>query len=257
MIERNNKATYFASDFHFGVPNYEESKKRERIFISWLDEIKSDASAIYLMGDLFDFWFEYKTVVPKGYTRLLGKLAELTDCGIEIHLFKGNHDLWAFEYLQKEIGIHLHRKPEVITLQNKKFFLAHGDGLGPGDKGYKFLKATFENKINQFLYRWIHPDIGTRLGSYFSRRSRLTKILNGEGSEQRRNKVENEPMVIFSKEMAKNDTTIDYYIFGHVHFPDIIDVSTKAKCIILGDWVNKFTFARFNGEIIELLKYKH
>lgn len=250
------KAIYFASDFHFGVPNYEESKKREKIFITWLETIKSDASAIYLMGDLFDFWFEYKTVVPKGYTRLLGKLAELCDSGIEIHLYKGNHDLWAFEYLQKEIGIRLHRNPEIVTLNNKKFFLAHGDGLGPGDYGYKLLKATFENRFNQFLYRWIHPDIGTRLGSYFSQRSRLTKILKGESSEYRKNKVEDAPMIIYSRELAMKDQSIDYFIFGHVHFPDVLDVSDHAKCIILGDWVTKFTYARFDGEKIELLKYK-
>lgn len=255
MTSTKPKTVYFASDFHFGVPDYEGSKKREHIFVDWLNSIKTDASAIYLMGDLFDFWFEYKTVVPKGYTRLLGKLAELCDLGVEIHLFKGNHDLWAFEYLEKEIGIKLHRKPEIIEIQSKRFFLAHGDGLGPGDNGYKLLKATFENPINQFLYRLIHPDLGTKLGSYFSKRSRLTKILKGEGNEYRRNETKNEPMVIFAKEKALSDPSIDFFVFGHVHFPEKIKVSETAECLILGDWVNKYTYGKFDGEKLELHKY--
>jgi UDP-2,3-diacylglucosamine hydrolase len=246
---------YFASDFHFGIPDRNGSLKREGIFIDWLERVKKDATAIYLLGDLFDFWFEYKTVIPKGYVRLFGKLAELVDSGIEIHLFKGNHDLWAFSYLEDEIGIRLHRKSEISVLGSKKFYLSHGDGTGPGDNGYKFLKRVFENRFNQFLYRWIHPDLGTRLGSYFSNRSRLTKILK-EGTELRRSsELAKEPIVIFSQEMAKEDPTIDYFIFGHVHFPEILPLSGKATCIILGDWVQHFTYAQFDGENIGLKKF--
>ena len=157
---------YFASDFHLGIPDRVKSLERELKLVHWLNSIAADAKAIYLMGDIFDFWFEYKTVVPKGYTRLLGKLAELTDKGIEVHLFKGNHDLWAFSYLQDECGIQLHRKDEIVEYSGKKFYLAHGDGLGPGDKGYKFLKALFECRLAQFLFRWLHPDWGTRMGLY-------------------------------------------------------------------------------------------
>lgn len=254
-MTENNRAVYFASDFHFGIPDRKGSLEREKKFINWLDDIKGDATSIYLMGDLFDFWFEYKTVIPKGYARMLGKLAEIADSGIDIHLFRGNHDLWAFHYLHDEIGIEIHRSPVIKQLGDKKFFLAHGDGLGPGDLGYKVMKLTFECRVNQWLYRWIHPDIGTRLGFYFSRRSRLTKLLRGEGDIQRRVPVEKEPMVIFSRELAKKDSTIDYFIFGHVHFPDILEISPTAKVIILGDWVSKFTYARFDGSNLELKKY--
>ena len=247
---------YYASDFHFGIPNRKGSLIREGKFIEWLSQVKKDASAIYLMGDLFDFWFEYKTVIPKGYVRLFGKLAELSESGIELHLFKGNHDIWAFSYLEDEIGIKLHRQGEITLLGNKKFFLSHGDGVGPGDNEYKFLKKVFENKINQFLYRWIHPDLGTRLGSFFSNRSRLTKILL-EGVElTRSNELAKEPIVIFSREMAEADPTIDYFIFGHVHFPEILRLSDNASCVILGDWIQHFTYARFDGETVELMKFE-
>ena len=255
MMTESNKAIYFASDFHFGIPDREGSLEREKKFIRWLDEIKADASAIYLMGDLFDFWYEYKTVVPKGYVRMLGKLAEITGSGISIHLFRGNHDLWAFSYLKDEIGIEIHRKPVITQFGSKKFFLAHGDGLGPGDYSYKFMKKVFECRLNQWLYRWIHPDLGTRLGSYFSRRSRLTKMLKGKGEINRRVPVEQEPMIILSRDMAKKDNTIDYFIFGHVHFPDVIEVSPTAKTVILGDWVSHFTYARFDGETVELKQF--
>lgn len=247
---------YFASDFHFGIPDNKGSLAREKAFVKWLDSIRADATALFLMGDLFDFWFEFKTVVPKGYTRLLGKLAELTDNGIEVHLFKGNHDLWAFRYLEDEAGIKLHRKPEITDIMGKRFFLAHGDGLGPGDHGYKFLKKVFECRLNQWLYRWLHPDLGTRLGAYASKRSRLTKLLQGKGIEKRRHLPEQEPMVIFSREMADADATIDYFIFGHVHFPDKIKVSGKAECIILGDWVTHYSYATFDGQNLNLHNFK-
>ena len=166
------KKIYFVSDFHFGVPDTENSRKREDLFVRWLDSIKMDAEEIFLMGDLFDFWFEYKTVVPRGYTRLLGKLAEISDSGIKIHLFRGNHDMWAFDYLNKELQIEIHRDPEIKVFNNKVFYLAHGDGLGPGDRGYKFIKKVFQCRINQWLFRWIHPDIGIHLGLFWSKKSR-------------------------------------------------------------------------------------
>lgn len=243
---------YFASDFHLGIPDMKGSLERERKLIGWLDHIQKDATAIYLMGDLFDFWFEYRTVVPKGYSRLFGKLSEITDSGIDIHLFKGNHDLWAFDYLETEIGIKLHRKAEVAMLNGKKFFLSHGDGLGTGDHGYKFLKSVFESRINHFLYRWIHPDLGTRLGSYFSRRSRLTKILT-EGIEMKRSSDDaKERIVSFSRQQAAADPEIDYFIFGHVHSPEIITLTENASCVFLGDWVVHFTYATYDGNKVEL-----
>jgi len=153
---------YFASDFHFGVPDHDRSLEREKLFVKWLDEIRVNAAEIYLMGDLFDFWFEYKTVIPRGYVRLFGKLAEITDSGIQVHLFKGNHDMWAFNYMTKELNIQLHRDPEIKKFGNKIFYLAHGDGLGPGDHGYKFIKKVFQSPVNQWLFRWIHPDLGSQ-----------------------------------------------------------------------------------------------
>ena len=172
----NNKKTYFASDFHFGIPDHNSSLEREKRLVRWLDMIKNDADEVFLMGDIFDFWFEYRNVIPKGFVRLLGKIAEFTDCGIPVHVFRGNHDVWAFDYLEKEVGVQLHREPEIREFDGTKVFLAHGDGLGPGDNGYKFLKKVFEFKPNQWLFRWLHPDWGTRMGLYFSSRSRLAHV---------------------------------------------------------------------------------
>ncbi|HRZ77956.1 MAG TPA: UDP-2,3-diacylglucosamine diphosphatase, partial [Bacteroidales bacterium] len=163
------KKVYFASDFHFGIPDRESSRRREDLLIRWLEEVRQDAEAIYLMGDLFDFWFEYRSVVPRGFVRLLGKLAEITGEGIPVHLFRGNHDIWAFGYLQEEVGIQLHRRPEKVVHGGKTFFLAHGDGLGPGDHGYKLLRRVFECPLCQWMFRWLHPDLGTRMALYFSR----------------------------------------------------------------------------------------
>lgn len=243
---------YFASDFHLGIPDAKESRVRERLLVSWLEQVRGDAAVIYLMGDLFDFWFEYRLVVPKGYARLFGKLAEITDSGTEMHLFRGNHDLWAFGYLEEEIGIKLHRKPQITTLLGKKFFLSHGDGLGPGDHTYKFMKSVFESRLHQFLYGWVHPDLGLKIGAFFSRRSRLTKMLSEGQKFDRLNPLENEPVVIFSRQMAASDSSIDYFVYGHVHFPDMLPVSEKAKCVILGDWVTHFSYGVFDGESLEI-----
>ncbi len=158
-----------------------------------------DATEIFLMGDLFDFWFEYKYVIPKGYVRLLGKLAEITDKGIPVHMFRGNHDIWAFDYLNKELNINLYRKPLITERDGKKFFLAHGDGLGPGDNGYKLLKKVFEFKPNQFLFRWLHPDIGSRMGLFFSQRSRLANIAKFKKNPEKV-KLEDEMLIHFAND---------------------------------------------------------
>ena len=163
---------YFASDFHFGVPDRASSLLREEKFINWLDEVQKDAKEIYILGDLFDFWFEYQTVIPKGYVELLAKLAQIQDNGIPIHFFKGNHDLWMFGYFENELGIKVYHEPIIKEWNGKRFFIGHGDGLGPGDYGYKFLKLFFTNPICQFLFNWVHPDIGVRLALWWSRKSR-------------------------------------------------------------------------------------
>lgn len=244
---------FFASDFHLGVPTREDSLKREKLLVNWLDDIKHQAQAIYLMGDIFDFWFEYKTVVPKGFVRLFGKLAEITDSGIPVHLFKGNHDIWALNYLQQEIGIHLNHDRIITQIGNKCFFLAHGDGLGPGDNGYKFMKKIFQNRFNQRLFRWLHPDLGARIAFYFSRRSRYANELK----EQKNGTppVEEEALYIFSQEMLKQHPSIDYFIFGHRHLPINVKIGDKARMLILGDWITQFSYAEFDGDMLELKNY--
>jgi UDP-2,3-diacylglucosamine hydrolase len=192
---------YFASDFHFGAPSAKQSKERETKFVRWLDEIKNDASEIFLLGDLFDFWFEYKSVVPKGYVRVLGKIAELSDSGIKIHLFTGNHDMWIFNYLPQELGATLYRKPIKRKWNNKSFFIGHGDGLGPGDHGYKFIKKVFANSFCQWLFARLHPNFGIGLANFFSGRSRAINlpkdaVFLGE---------ENEWLVQFCKEELKKE----------------------------------------------------
>jgi len=254
---QTQKKIYFASDFHFGIPDRESSLVREQRFIRWLDQVKTDAEEIFLMGDLFDFWFEYGTVVPKGYARLFGKLAEIVDAGIPIHFFRGNHDMWAFDYLEKEIGMKLHRKPVIREFGGKRFFLSHGDGLGPGDKGYKFIKYVFERKINRFLFNWIHPDIGMRLGLFWSGRSRyanqIKEVKGKENNEE--HDFENARLAVFCRDELAKDDKINYFIFGHWHVPNIHPLNSDSNYIHLGDWITHFTYGVFDGEEFELKKF--
>jgi UDP-2,3-diacylglucosamine hydrolase len=247
---------YFASDFHLGIPDYESSLQREKMLVTWLGEIRQDAAEIFLMGDIFDFWFEYKTVVPKGYIRLLGKLAEITDEGIPVHLFTGNHDIWAFSYLQKEINIRLHRHPETLSMMGKVFYLAHGDGLGPGDNGYKFLKKVFSSRFNQFLFRWLHPDIGAKMGLYFSGKSRLANMVK-KHKKQDLNRIENEMLFKYATGLVKEGLEADYFIFGHRHRPADVELDTGSRMIILGDWLTNFTYAEFDGNSMNLKYFKN
>ena len=249
------KKIYFASDFHFGVPDAETSRKREDLFVQWLDNIKQDAAEIFLMGDLFDFWFEYKTVVPRGYTRLLGKLAEITDSGIKIHLFRGNHDMWAFDYLNKELQVEIHPDPEIRKFSDATFYLAHGDGLGPGDKGYKFIKKVFRCRLNQWLFRWIHPDIGIRLGLFWSRKSRYANQ-NREDRENWEKYLIDSRLSFYSKKMLETHPEIDYFIFGHWHYPLEIQLTEKCRQLSLGDWLTHYTYAVFDGEELKLLTFQ-
>jgi len=250
-----SKNIYFASDFHLGVPDHDNSLLREKRFVQWLTAIEHEAAEIYLMGDLFDFWFEYKTVVPKGFVRILGKLASLTDRGIPIHFFKGNHDLWAFDYLEKEAGVKLYREPEIKVIGSKTFFLAHGDGLGPGDQGYKFLKKVFENKVNQYLFRWLHPDLGSRMGLYFSRKSRIANIAKEKKNDFKVD-IESEMLFDFCRETLQTHPKIDYFVFGHRHFPVVHPMNEKTKLVLLGDWVTNFTYAVFDGNSLFLNQFE-
>lgn len=247
------KKIYFSSDFHFGIPDRESSLKREKIFIDWLEMIRVDAEEVYLMGDLFDFWFEYKRAIPRGYVRLLGKLAELTDSGIKVHLFRGNHDMWAFNYLNEEINIQLHRDPEIKKLGNKTFYLAHGDGLGPGDHGYKLINKIFRMRFNQWLFRQIHPDLGIGLGLFWSRRSRYANLLK-EDSDNKDLEIVNSRLVIHSKDILKKNPEINYFVYGHWHVPLDIRIAENSHQISLGDWLTHFSYAVFDGENLVLKK---
>ena len=240
---------YFASDFHLGIPDYASSLVREKMIVKWLDEIKEDASEIYLLGDIFDFWFEYSTVVPRGFVRLLGKIAEITDAGIPVHLFTGNHDMWMFDYLPKELNVSLNREHVTKDFNGKKFFIGHGDGIGPGDYGYKFIKAVFANKVCQWLFARIHPNFAFAIANFWSRRSRAaTEELEFLGEE-------NEYQIIFAKDKLKTEH-IDYFIFGHRHIPNNIKLNEKSRYINLGDWITNFTYAVFDGENLELKSYQ-
>lgn len=244
------KKIYFISDFHLGVPNATDSRKREDIIVSWLNSISNDAQILYLMGDVFDYWFEYKEVVPRGYVRLLGKLAELSDAGVELHYFAGNHDLWVFDYLPKEIGLQIHRAPIQKEYNDKKFFLGHGDGLGPGDYGYKCIKKFFSNKLAQWLFARIHPNTGIGLMKFFSRRSRLATGTSDDvylGDDK-------EWLMIYSREVLKREH-YDYFIFGHRHMPLDKQLNGQSRYINLGEWINHFTYAVFDGQELMLKKF--
>lgn len=248
---QGNKKVYFASDFHLGVPNYQASLKREKKIVEWLNEVSKDAGDIFLVGDVFDFWYEYKHAIPKGFARLQGKIAELTDAGIKVHFFIGNHDMWAFNYFEKELGVKMYRQDfEDFVFGNKKFRIGHGDGLGPGDHGYKFIKKVFANKILQWAFGWIHPNIGIGIANFWSSRSRMANA----GEDQTFLGEENEWLAIYSKEVLKKQH-FDYFIFGHRHLPMDLKVGDSSRYINLGEWVNYTTYAVFDGENLELKEY--
>jgi len=246
-----NKKIYFASDNHLGLPNADASREREKHFVSWLENVRKDAAAIYLLGDLFDFWFEYKTVVPKGFVRVLGKLAELSDTGISITFFVGNHDLWMRDYFQKELGVTVHHHPITLTIGTARFLIGHGDGLGPGDKGYKRMKKLFTNPLSKWLFRWLHPDWGVRLGQYLSQKN---KLISGEDDVQFLG-VDKEWLVTYSKRKLQKEH-FDYFVFGHRHLPLEIKLTEKSKYINLGDWITHNTYAEFDGKQLVLKTWK-
>ena len=245
------KKIYFLSDFHLGAPDAASSLIREKKIVAFLESIRSQASLIVIAGDIFDFWFEYKTVVPKHFVRLIGKLAELTDSGIKIILFAGNHDMWMRGYFEEELNIRVYFHPETFVWNGKKFFIAHGDGLGPGDHGYKFIKKVFRNKFSQWLFSQLHPTAGMKLANYFSKRSRIKtgasdSIFLGEDKEW---------LIIFCRQMLAKEH-FDYFIFGHRHYPLDYKLNETSHYINLGDWITQFTYAEFNGNTAELKKWE-
>jgi UDP-2,3-diacylglucosamine hydrolase len=245
----SGKKIYFSSDNHLGAPTQVESREREMQFVKWLDEIKQDAAAIFLLGDLFDFWFEYKHVVPKGFVRTLGKLAEIKDSGIPIYFFVGNHDLWMRDYFEKELNIPVYHNPKEFEFNGKKFLIGHGDGLGPGDIGYKRMKKVFTNPFSKWLYRWLHPDLGVPLAQYFSVKN---KAISGE-EDLKFLGEDNEWLVQYCKRKLES-THIDYFIFGHRHLPMEIKLNDKSTYINTGDWINHYTYAEFEDSELKLKK---
>jgi UDP-2,3-diacylglucosamine hydrolase len=244
------KKIYFASDNHLGAPSSELSRPREQKFVAWLDAIKQDAAAIFLLGDLFDFWFEYSTVVPKGFTRTLGKLAEISDSGIPIYYFVGNHDLWMHGYFEDELNIPVHHEPKEFTFNNKIFFIGHGDGLGPYDKGYKRMKKVFTNPIFKWLFRWLHPDLGVKIAQYMSVKN---KLISGEHDAKFLGE-DKEWLVQYSKKKLEEKHR-DYFVFGHRHLPMEIKLNDQSEYINLGDWIQYYTYGVFDGEQFELKTY--
>lgn len=245
-----SKKIYFASDFHLGVDALNSSLEREKKIVRWLSEYQDDMAELYLVGDVFDHWYEYKKVVPKGFYRLLAKLAELRDKGIPVYFFTGNHDMWMFKYLDEELGIPIYRAPIIREFNGKKFFIGHGDGLGPGDHGYKFIKAIFNNKFCQWLFGWLHPDVGLAMMRFFSVKSR--QYAEGEDPFE---DVEKEWLVQFAETFQK-EKHIDYYIFGHRHLPIEYHLKNgKSIYFNLGEWMYSCSFGVWDGEQFEIKFY--
>jgi UDP-2,3-diacylglucosamine hydrolase len=251
---------YFASDFHLGMPEGEISFQRELKVCAWLDKISEDASEVFLLGDTFDFWFEYKKVVPRGYVRFLGKLAQMTDSGIRVHVCVGNHDLWMQNYLEKECGVRIFREPEIVQFGETRFYIHHGDGLGPGDEKYKFLKKIFTNTLANYLFGQLHPDFAFRIASGFSKKSRLNQPKSEEHflGNDREFLVQHCEQVLaqYKKNKIKEESVPDYFIFGHRHLKLDIELSNgHSRYINLGEWFHGSAYVRFDGEKLEFLDF--
>ena len=241
---------YFASDLHLGMQPAEESLRREKLFVEWLEEIRKDAKELWLLGDVFDYWFEYKKVVPRGFTRFLGALASLSDEGVEIHLIPGNHDIWIFDYLPSEINLKLHRKSLRKEWNGHSFHLGHGDGLHPGDMGYRALQGIFKNRLIQWFYARIHPNGSMAFAHWWSKKSRMKHGALGSFKG-----VENEHQLQFSNKELEKHPHIEYFVFGHRHIPYDIRIAENSRVICLGDWIGKFTYGVFDGEEFRLQQY--
>ena len=246
------KNIYFLSDAHLGCRALQHRRQQERRLVRFLDDIQDKAEAVYMLGDMFDFWFEYRNAVPKGFTRFLGKLSELTDNGVEVHFFTGNHDIWCKEYLQEECGVILHRQPLTLSLSGKTFHIGHGDGLGDPDPKFRFIRSIFHNPVCQWLFRWLHPDIGIPFGLNWARQSRLK---HGNGAEPPYRGEHQEHLVCYAKEYLRTHPDIDYFLFGHRHINLDLMLSHQCRLLILGDWITQFTYAVFDGQQLYMDNY--
>ncbi|MEX2589188.1 MAG: UDP-2,3-diacylglucosamine diphosphatase [Chitinophagales bacterium] len=251
MDLKAGKKVFFVSDIHLGTPDFKSSREREIKLVQWFEHHETQAAAFYILGDLFDFWFEYSEVVPKGYVRILGKLADLRDKGIPVYFFTGNHDLWMFGYFEKELDIPVYKAPQRLEINNKKFLIGHGDGLGPEDHGFKRMKKIFTHPYCQKLFSFLHPDIGIKIANFWSRRSRLS---NGEIPLETFNGKENEWLYCYADKKLEEEY-FDYFIFGHRHLPLDLKVKNKSQYINLGDWLNYYSYAEFDGENLTLKYY--
>jgi UDP-2,3-diacylglucosamine hydrolase len=244
------KKIYLLSDFHLGAPDHASSLEREKRIVRFLDSILGDAAVIFIVGDLFDFWYEYRTVVPKGYVRILGKLAQITDSHIPVHFFVGNHDMWMKGYFETELGIPVYFGPKTFTFNDKKFYIAHGDGLGPGDHGYKMLKKIFRNPACQWLFGLLPPAIGVGIANRMSRSSRAAtgqtdSIFLGEDKEW---------LVSYCREILQQEH-FDFFIFGHRHLPIDFPLPGNSRYINLGDWISYNSYAVYDGSCLTLNYY--
>lgn len=245
-----NKKLYFASDFHLGIPDRQSSLQREKRIIRWMDSIANDAHAIFILGDIFDFWFEYKHAIPKGFVRFQGKLAELSDQGIRIYFFTGNHDMWMFNYFTEELDIKVFRKPQSFIINGANFHIGHGDGLGPGDNLYKIQKKVFENKICQFAFEWLHPNLGIGLANFLSLQSKKKAAKKDEPFLG-----DDEWIYSYCKEIEA-EKHHDFYLFGHRHLPLEMQINENSRYINLGEWMNYSTYAKYDGKLCKLLSYE-
>ena len=246
------KNVYFLSDAHLGSLAIPHGRTQERRLVRFLDCIKEKASAVYLLGDMFDFWNEYRYVVPKGYSRFLGKLSELTDNGVEVHFFAGNHDLWTYGYLEEECGVIVHKAPVTTEIYGKVFFLAHGDGLGDPDNKFKILRKLFHNRTCQRLLNFVHPRWGMALGLNWAKHSRLKRA---DGKEVPFMGEDKEFLVRFARDYKRSHPNIDYFLFGHRHIELDLPIDKSTRMLILGDWIWQFTYAVFDGEHLFLGEY--
>ena len=246
------KNIYFLSDAHLGSWAIDHKRMQERRLVRFLDSIKDKAAAVYLLGDMFDFWYEYKYVVPRGYTRFLGKLSELADMGVEVHFFTGNHDIWAYNYLERECGVILHKQPQTIELYGKIFYLAHGDGLGDPSKSFKVIRSIFHNKVCQWLFSGLHPRWGLWFGLEWAKHSRLKHEAEGVPPYMGKDR---EHLVLYTKKYIQYHSNVDYFIYGHRHIELDLQLTKKARVLILGDWISQFTYVVWDGQHLFMQQY--
>ena len=242
MTETKN--IYFASDFHLGLPTGSPPLEREKMVVSWLNSVAQDAKEIFLLGDIFDFWWEYKLVVPRGFTRFLGAVSEISDSGIPVHFFTGNHDMWIGDYLSDECGMTIHTSPITTLFDGKKFHLAHGEGLGTTSIGYKILLSIFRNKPLQTMYSTLHPSIGIGIGHRWSLNSRLGKGITKEFLGE-----EKEDLIRYARSVLEKDK-IDYFIFGHRHLAMTYNLLPETEIVFLGDWIKNGSYAAWDGKTL-------